>query len=251
MNRKNSRLIVVGVAVATVLVLAIVTFLGRAEGPETAQSVRSLAQSPTPSARQTNQTAHLDRPESGRVAPSGAFAPPDGARGGDDAAQRPSAATQLGERVLLSQEEIDDLHDWLSDPGVIGHARDLLLTDRPETLTPDDQERRMDAVQLLSDALRWKENPIRADVLAACRRVVLSDVYHRITDEAARQSVAADRFELYLALDNMMPEEAAKLAKEAEASPNAKLLAHSASVASALRPSPIQAGSSTKQKETQ
>lgn len=153
---------------------------------------------------------------------------------GDNMAERLRDGDRLREKVLMSQDEKGELHELLSDPEVIKHASGILLGDSPMELTPGNQERRMDAVVLLADALRWTENPIRGEVLAACKNVILSDNYHQIEDEGARKSVAADRFELFLALDSIMPQEAVKLAMESEESPNARLIAYSARVAKSI-----------------
>lgn len=166
--------------------------------------------------------AFASRPES---------APQEQSSDGGDMEERLRAGDRLRDKALMTQKEKEEFHDLLSDPDAIKHMTEILISDRPDELTSEDQRRRMDAVALLSDALRWKDNPIRKEVLAACKSVIMSDSYHQIKDEYARKSVASDRFELYLALDSSMPEEAARLLKESEGSPSAGLIAYSAKIA--------------------
>lgn len=149
----------------------------------------------------------------------------------DEFDRRMQQLEALREKALLSVDERARLDGLLSDPAVINHARDFLLGDTPSDLTPGDQQRRMRSVQLLSDALRWTGNPIRGDVLRACKEVILSANYHQVKDPLARKSVAADRYELFVALDDLLPGEAAQLVEDSKNTPNEKLVAFSAKVA--------------------
>lgn len=191
------------------------------------------------SARHEERRAHAHGEESRSVVPStkiaetvamGKSAPDED---GQDFETRVRQADKYREKALLSADENAALHELYKDIASIRHAKQGLL-EQPASLSPENLEARMSKVLFLAEAMRWKENPIRADVVDAIQEVISSQTYVNVRDPALRKSLAADRFELYLALASELPEDAKRILEASKSTPNAKLIAYADSVANKL-----------------
>jgi hypothetical protein len=128
-------------------------------------------------------------------------------------------------KALLTAEERDQLHRMLKNPTLIEAAkRDLVETG--DTFSREEQLMRMARVEYLDAALEWKDNPERAAVLDAAEEALLAPNIRASQDRMMQHSVAGDKVELYLALQERDPAKAAEIASKAKGTDFEKLITY-------------------------
>lgn len=131
----------------------------------------------------------------------------------------------LEQKVLPTEEERANLHAMLSDPAMIKAAKQYLLAN--ETAYAKDAEaKRMVAVEFLSDAVNWADNPSRPAVMEAIEGVMFADNIASDAPDDLAQSLAGDKMELYTQLLHRSPDRADLVAQHAKGTSVEPLLAY-------------------------
>lgn len=130
----------------------------------------------------------------------------------------------LKTKVLRTQAEKDELYDKLGSRPLIQEAKSILQAQYQlpaASISDRNQSLRMNAVEFLSSALNWKENPARQEVIETFRDLLKEEFPQRIG--LYRSSIIGDRVELFGALALAEPKEAKALLREVEGTPSEKV----------------------------
>jgi len=131
----------------------------------------------------------------------------------------------LEQKVVPTAEERGNLHAMLSDLELIETIKEYLLA--AETAYSKDAEaKRMVAVEFLSDAINWADNPARPAVLTAIEGVMFADNITADAPEDLAQSLAGDKVELYMQMLHRSPDRAAVVSAHARGSSVQPLLTY-------------------------
>jgi hypothetical protein len=121
---------------------------------------------------------------------------------------------RLQQKVLPTAEERKTLRGMLADSNLIEMVKEELLV--PEsTYTKEAEAKRMVAVEFLTDAVAWADNPATGAVMEAIEAVVFADNISADASEDLARSLAGDKMELYTQMLHRSPDRAAMLADNA------------------------------------
>jgi len=104
--------------------------------------------------------------------------------------------------------------------------KDLLATDE-NTYSKEAEAKRMVAVEFLTDAVAWDDNPAMGAVMGAIEEVVFAENISSATPEDLVQSLAGDKMELYTQMLHSSPDRAAIVAGHAQGKDVEALLTYS------------------------
>lgn len=131
----------------------------------------------------------------------------------------------LEQKVLPTDEERANLHAMLSDPGMIRAMKQSLLA-AETTYSKDAEAKRMVAVEFLSDAINWTDNPSRGEAMEAVEGVIFAENVSSDAPDDLAQSLMGDKMELYTQLLHRSPDSAALVAEHARGTAAEPLLAY-------------------------
>ena len=121
---------------------------------------------------------------------------------------------RLEQKVLPSAEERNTLRGMFADQDLIQTIKEDLLS--PEsTYSKEVEAKRMVAVEFLTDAVSWADNPAMGTVMDAIEGVVFAENIAADAPEDLAQSLAGDKMELYTQMLHRSPARAALLADHA------------------------------------
>jgi hypothetical protein len=120
------------------------------------------------------------------------------------------------EHVLLDANSREDYHALLSDKAMYTQVRQALL--RPEEVedTMENNVKRLLQIDYLREALHWKENPEREQLISTVEAIILEDSFSATMTEEVKRSVAASKMELFEILHGHEPERAQALVAAAK-----------------------------------
>jgi hypothetical protein len=130
------------------------------------------------------------------------------------------------ERVLPDSVSRERFHELLSDSGMLAHVQRGLLFPGEKRETLRGNIKRLMQIDYLRDALSWKENPRREQILSAVKDMILEDNFLPEYGEDMRVSLAANKMELYELLYAQDPKRAEALVTEARGSRLEALMTH-------------------------
>jgi hypothetical protein len=129
-------------------------------------------------------------------------------------------------RPLLDDADKDKYHQLLSDRAVFaGVEHDLLY---PEETRADKagNVKRLMKIDYLREALQWKDNPARSELIALVKDILLTDNYPPEMTMDMRLSLSGNKQELYELLLEIAPDEAAAVLRASKGTRLEKLLAY-------------------------
>jgi hypothetical protein len=129
-------------------------------------------------------------------------------------------------RVLKDSVLRGDYHKLLSDRAMLNRTKEQLLHPPGGTDGTEANVRRLMQIDQLREALSWKENPERDQVLAMVEEIILADAFHSGLQPDAKRSLAATKLELYEIFSENSPERALKLVEMAKGGRLEKMLAY-------------------------
>lgn len=121
---------------------------------------------------------------------------------------------RLEQKVLPTEDERNKLRDMFSDVELIQAIKEDLLTEE-SAYSKEAEAKRMVAVEFLTDAAAWDENPAMGAVMEAIEGVIFADNISSVTPEDLVQSLAGDKMELYTQMLHRSPDLAAVVAGHA------------------------------------
>jgi hypothetical protein len=128
------------------------------------------------------------------------------------------------EHVLIDSNGRKDYQALLADRTMHEQTRHALLHPKnAENSMPANVERLM-RIDYLREALSWKENPERPQLLSEVERIILEDTFGAEMAPDAKRSLAATKFELFELLYRQEPKRALALADSARGTRLEKLL---------------------------
>ncbi|HYO74515.1 MAG TPA: hypothetical protein VEU33_51420 [Archangium sp.] len=129
------------------------------------------------------------------------------------------------EHVLLDSNGRKDYQALLADRTMYEQTRHALL--HPEAAQQDSMPanvKRLMQIDYLREALAWKENPERPQLLTEVERIILEDAFGPEMAPDVKRSLAATKFELFELLYRQEPERAQALVVAARGTRLEKLL---------------------------
>lgn len=133
---------------------------------------------------------------------------------------------RLEQKVLPSEDERNTLRDMFSDVELIEKIKHDLLAEE-STYSKEVEAKRMVAVEFLTDAVAWGDNPAMPAVMEVIEGVVFAQNISTATPEDLVQSLAGDKMELYTQMLHSAPDRAAILAGHAQGKDVEALLTYS------------------------
>jgi hypothetical protein len=116
-------------------------------------------------------------------------------------------------RPLLDEADKEKYHQLLADRSVYaGVEHDLLY---PEETTADQASniKRLMKIDFVREALEWKDNPQRGEMISMVKDMLLTDNYPADMAMDMRLSLSGNKMELYEMLNDMAPDQAAAILK--------------------------------------
>ena len=83
---------------------------------------------------------------------------------------------------------------------------------------------RIEAVEFLVQSLNWRENPLRSDIISEIEKIVVSPVSVNSLSVEQKKQLAGDKIELFSVLLQASPERAQFILRQAEGTPQERLL---------------------------
>lgn len=132
----------------------------------------------------------------------------------------------LVQKVLPTEDERKTLRGMLSDLELIQTIKRDLLT-HESTYSKEAEAKRMVAVEFLTDAVAWEENPAMEAVMGAIEGVVFAANISAEAPEDLAKSLAGDKMDLYTQMLHSSPARAAIIADRARGRDVEALLTYS------------------------
>jgi hypothetical protein len=126
-------------------------------------------------------------------------------------------------RVDLLAQDRSNSTQALSDRHNIDTARALLVAS-PNSYDKIEELVRMKAVDFLSNAVAWKENPEHEYVMSSVKDIILNDNFRRPDDIQERKSLAGSKVYLFATLLRATPDTAEALLHQVEGTPTEPIL---------------------------
>jgi len=136
--------------------------------------------------------------------------------------ERDLAQTQavlLARKMIRTPQESEELQNLLSDPELSKAAITTLRTPESGVLSIEREDRRMEAVDLLTQMTQWKENPQRIRVLHEVSELLTESVSSASVEASIRKSLIGDRVELYVLLYRQDPSLAKRVLRSVQGHP--------------------------------
>lgn len=128
------------------------------------------------------------------------------------------------EHVLVDSNGRKDYQALLADRTMHEQTRHALLHPEPAQDSMQANVKRLMQVDYLREALAWKENPERRQLLSEVERIILEDAFGPDMAPDVKRSLAATKFELFELLYRQDPERAQALVGAARGTRLEKLL---------------------------
>ena len=129
-------------------------------------------------------------------------------------------------RPLLDDEAKLQYHALLSDPAVFASIEHDLLYPEESKADQAGSIKRLMKIDYLREALEWKGNPMRAELIALVSEMILTDVYTPGMAMDMRLSLSGDKMELYELLDQVAPDQAQALLQASRGTRLERLIAY-------------------------
>lgn len=126
-------------------------------------------------------------------------------------------SNQVAEKVLKTAEEQEFQQRVLASPKMLSYVFKRLDEDV-------DYKQRMQVVEFLAEAIRWKSNPIREQAIERAFEFISSDRLKNISDIEDRKMRAADHIEVMLTLMREEPDRFEERAATIQGEVNQKLI---------------------------
>ncbi|WP_342379338.1 hypothetical protein NVS55_07805 [Myxococcus stipitatus] len=130
------------------------------------------------------------------------------------------------EHVLLDSNSREDYEALLADTRLHEQLRRALSTSTEAEETLASSFKRLMRIDYLREALAWRQNPARAQLVSTVERIILEDSFTAELSPDARRSMAATRMELFEILADQEPARASALVEAAKGTPLEKLVRH-------------------------
>jgi len=135
-------------------------------------------------------------------------------------------------RPLLDAANNVKYHEFLSDPAMFANVKHDLLYPEETKVSQGANIKRLMKIDYLREALEWKENPQRAELIALVEEMLLTDNYPAGMGMDMRISLSGNKMELYELLVDVAPDRAIAVL---EASKGTRLEAMLAWIANSLQ----------------
>jgi len=129
-------------------------------------------------------------------------------------------------RPLLDEGSLVQYHQILSDRSMLADVKGDLLYPEEKKATPVGNIRRLMKIDYLRDALDWKENPRREEVLSLIAEMLLTDNYPADMGMDMRISLSGNKMELYELLAQEAPDRAEAVLEKAKGTRLEAMLAY-------------------------
>ncbi len=133
-------------------------------------------------------------------------------------------------KALPTREEQEKIHQLLAEPSLIKESQKTLLGATEYSFSSKGQKRRMESVDFLYDALRWKENPNGDLAVRAVLAVLDRDLGALRVPRDLKRSFAGDQIELYQILLRTRRDLARKVFYKYQNHPQEALIAYAIEV---------------------
>ncbi|AGC42899.1 hypothetical protein MYSTI_01564 [Myxococcus stipitatus DSM 14675] len=130
------------------------------------------------------------------------------------------------EHVLLDSNGREDYEALLADTRLHEQLRRALSTSTEAEETLESSFKRLMRIDYLREALAWRRNPARAQLVSTVERIILEDSFTAELSPGARRSMAATRMELFEIFADQEPARAGALVEAAKGTPLEKLVRH-------------------------
>jgi len=130
------------------------------------------------------------------------------------------------EHVLLDSNGREDYEALLADTRMYEQLRRALSASTEAEETLESSVKRLMQIDYLREALAWRQNPARAQLVSTVERIILEDSFTAELSPGARRSMAATRMELFEIFADQEPERAGALVEAAKGTPLEKLVRH-------------------------
>jgi hypothetical protein len=129
-------------------------------------------------------------------------------------------------RPLLDAANTTKYHQMLSDPAVFAIVEHDLLY--PAEAKPDQAGsiRRLMKIDYLREAVEWKDNPRRNELITLIAEIILTDNYPPGMGMDMRLSLSGNKKELYALLDEIAPDQAVAALRASKGTRLEQLIAH-------------------------
>jgi hypothetical protein len=111
-------------------------------------------------------------------------------------------------RPLLDAATNVHYHEFLSDPAMFANVKQDLLYPEETKVSQGASIKRLMKIDYLREALEWKENPQRAELIALVEEMLLTDNYPAGMGMDMRISLSGNKMELYELLFDIAPDRA-------------------------------------------
>jgi hypothetical protein len=128
------------------------------------------------------------------------------------------------EHVLLDSHGRKDYEALLADTAMYEQMRRALLYPADAKDTIESNFKRLMQIDYLREALAWKENPARQQLMATVENIILEDSFGPTMPPDVKRSVAATKMELYEILFDQEPERTQALVEAAKRTRLEKML---------------------------
>lgn len=129
-------------------------------------------------------------------------------------------------RPLLGEADQAKYHALLSDRSLFaGVEHDLLYPEETKADKPGNIKRLM-KIDYLREALAWKDNPARAELIASIVRILLTDNYPPDMTMDMRLSLSGNKMELFEMLTEIAPDQAAAVVQASRGTRQERLIAY-------------------------
>lgn len=132
-------------------------------------------------------------------------------------------------RPLLDDASAAKFHELLSDPATFAAVKHDLLYPEETRAEEAGNIKRLMKIDYLRDALEWKENPRRGELVALVSEIILTDNYPAEMTMDMRVSLSGNKMELYQLLYEIAPDQASAALLASRGTRLEPMIAHIAS----------------------
>lgn len=122
------------------------------------------------------------------------------------------------EQVLQDADSKAEYHKLLSDKSLMKRIQEDLLHPRYEKDTMETNVKRLMEIDYLREALSWKDNPARAELVSTVAGIITEDTFTSSMPRDVKRSLAATKMELFQILSGHDPALLADLIRTAKGS---------------------------------
>ena len=129
-------------------------------------------------------------------------------------------------RPLLGEADRAKYHQLLSDRAVLASVEHDLLYPEETKIDKAGNIKRLMKIDFLREALEWKDNPQRAEIIALVKEMLLTDNYPADMTMDMRLSLSGNKMELFELLDQIAPDQASAVLQASKGTRLEKLFAY-------------------------